>query len=187
MIYDLDAGRPERPTRSGGVRTTAFSVVAGVLTIVVFAVLAFWPTERERQTPVFAPLPQVTLARPSFVTRPVPDRRLTLPPELAAVTYRITYQGQTGLVSNDTLATIYRLSATGDLVTVAPLPLAESWPYPSPASGDAPLIVRGRDANWIVTDSGTRAIRWVENGVAFEMSSRTLSVAQLADLASKLR
>lgn len=174
--------------RSGGGRTMALSVGAGMLTIVVFAVLAFWPTERERQTPAFAlPLPQVTFARPSFVTRPVPDRRLTLPPEVATVTYRITYQGQTGLVSNDTLATTYRLSATGDLVTVAPLPLAESWPYPSPAPGDPPLRVRGRDANWIVTDNGTRAIRWIENGVAFEMSSRTLSVAQLADLATKLR
>jgi len=47
--------------------------------------------------------------------------------------------------------------------------------------------VRGRAANWIVTDNGVRAIRWIENDMVFEMSSRTLSVAQLADLASKLR
>lgn len=174
--------------RSDGGRTIALSIGASALTIAVFAVLAFWPGERERQAPAFAlPLPQVTLARPSFVTRPVPDRRLTLPPDLAMVMYRITYQGQTGLVSSDALSTTYRLRATGDLVTVAPLPLAESWPYPSPAPGEAPLRVRGRDANWIVTDNGTTAIRWIENGISFEMSSRTLGVAQLVDLAYKLR
>ena len=150
-----------------------------------FAALAFWPGDRARQTPIVTlGYPQLSFApHPSFVTRPVPDRHLTLPDDVATVTYRITYQGQTGLVSNDSLATTYRLRATGDLVTVAPLPIAESWPYPPSAEA---LRVRGRDAQW-ATINGTNAIRWIENGVAFEMSSRTLTFAQLADLASKLR
>ncbi len=159
------------------------------VSIAFFAALAFWPGERARQTPVITlTYPQMSFPpRPSFVTRPVPDRRLTLSPDVATVTYRITYQGQTGLVSNDSLATTYRLRASGDLVTVSSLPLAESWPYPSPASGALALRVRGRDANWVVMENGTSLIRWVENGASFEMSSRTLSAAQLADLATRLR
>jgi hypothetical protein len=167
---------------------TALTVAMVGMSAACFVALAFWPADRARQTPIITLSdPQISFApRPSFVTRPVPDRRLTLPDDIATVTYRITYQGQTGLVSNDALATTYRLRATGDVVTVAPLPLAESWPYPSPAPGDPPVRVRGRDAQWTASN-GTNAIRWIENGISFEMSSRTLTYIQLADLASRLR
>lgn len=188
MIYDLDAGRPERAGRSS-VRMTAVTVIAVGVALVYFAALAFAPGQRESQSPIitlYAPaLP--TMARPSFVTRPVPDQTLRIPSSVATVTYRITTQGQTGLVSNDSLATTYRLHAGNDLVTLAWLSPAEALPYPSPAPGDAPLRVRGRDANWVITDNGMKAIRWLESGMVFEMSSRTLTIAQLADLANRLR
>jgi hypothetical protein len=188
VIYDLDAGRPERPGR-GGLRMTAVTVVAVGIALVFFTALAFAPGKRETQTPIFtisAPaLP--TMARPTFATRPVPDQTLVLPDEVATVTYRITSLGQTGLVSNDSLATTYRLVTSNDLVTVAPLPPSEALPYPSPAPGAPSLRVRGRAASWIVTDNGTKSIRWLEAGMVFEMSSRTLSVAQLSDLANRLR
>jgi hypothetical protein len=188
VIYDLDAGRPEGRSRSS-LRMTAVTVVAVGIALVFFAALAFAPGQRESQTPIFTlyapPLP--TMARPTFNTQPVPDRTLVLSEEDAVQTFRITSSGQTGLVKNDAVATTYRLRATGDLVTVAPLSQSEALPYPSPARGDAPLRVRGRAANYIVTDNGVRAIRWIENDMVFEMSSRTLSVAQLADLANKLR
>lgn len=188
MIYDLDAGRPERPGGSSA-RMTALTVVAVGIALVAFTVIAFGPGQRASQTPIFtfsAPaLP--TMPRPSFVTRPVPDRTLVLPSTVATATSRITSRGQTGLVSNDALATTYRLAASNDLVTVAWLTISEALPYPSPAPGDAPLRVRGRDANWIITDNGMKAIRWLESEMVFEMSSRTLTIAQLADLASRLR
>jgi hypothetical protein len=188
VIYDLDAGRPERRGRAS-VGMTAVTVVAVGIALVFFAAVAFAPGERASQTPIltfYAPaLP--TMPQPSFMTRPVPDTTLVLPPDVAAATYRITSLGQTGLIRNDSVATTYRLVASNDLVTVAPLPPSEALPYPSPAPGDAPLRVRGRAANWIVTDNGFRAIRWLEAGMVFEMSSRTLTIAQLADLANKLR
>ena len=52
---------------------------------------------------------------------------------------------------------------------------------------DPPLRVRGRAAEATFTVNGTSAIRWIENDTVFEMSSRTLTVAQLAELANKLR
>jgi hypothetical protein len=188
VIYDLDAGRPERPGRSS-VRMTAVTLVAVGIALVYFVAIAFAPGKRETQTPIFTiygpPLP--TLARPTFATRPVPDQTLVLPDEVATVTYRITALGQTGLVNNEALATTYRLVGGNDLVTVAPLAPSEALPYPSPAPGAAPLRVRGRAASWIVTDNGIKSIRWLESGMVFEMSSRSLSVAQLADLANRLR
>lgn len=168
---------------------TAVTVVAVGIALVFFTALAFAPGQRESQTPIFtlyAPaLP--TMARPTFNTQPVPDQTLVLPPDIADATFRISHEGLTGLLYNYAIATTYRLQATGDLVVVAPLPPSEALPYPSPARGDAPLRVRGRAANWIITDNGVRAIRWLEAGMVFEMSSRTLSVAQLADLANRLR
>lgn len=188
MIYDLDAGRAERPGRSG-VRMTVVSVIAVTVALVFFTALAFAPGQRASQTPIFtfsAPaLP--TMARPTFNTKPVPDRTLVLPQEDAVTTFRITSLGQTGLVNNDSIATTYRLRATGDLVTVAPLPQSEALPYTSPLVIDPPLRVRGQAAQATVTVNGTFAIRWVENTMVFEMSSRTLTVAQLVELATKLR
>lgn len=168
---------------------TVVTVVAVVVALAFFALAAFAPGERASQTPLFVvPAPALpTMAPPSFVTRPVPDRTLHLPANLATPLARITTRGQTGLVSNDQLVTTYRLNASADQVTVAWLFPSEALPYPSPAPGDPPLRVRGRDANYIVTDNGMRAIRWLESGMVFEMSSRTLTVAQLTDLANRLR
>lgn len=188
MIYDLDAGRPERPARTS-LRMTAVTVVAVVIALAFFTALALAPGQRASQTPIFtfsAPaLP--TMARPTFNTRPVPDRTLVLSDEDALTTFRITSLGQTGLVRNDAIATTYRLRATSDLVTVAPLPQSEALPYSSPLVIDPPLRIRGHAAQATLTVNGTTAVRWVENGTVFEMSSRTLTIAQLADLATRLR
>ncbi len=188
MIYDLDTGRPERSGR-GGVRMSAVTVVAVAIALAFFTALAYAPGQRASQTPIFtfsAPaLP--TMARPTFNTKPVPDRTLVLPQAEAVTTFRITSLGQTGLVNNESIATTYRLRATGDMVTVAPLPQSEALPYSSPLVIDPPLRVRGRAAEATFTINGTTAIRWIENGTVFEMSSRTLNVAQLSELANKLR
>jgi len=188
VIYDLDAGRPERQGRTS-LRMTAVTVVAVGIALVFFTALAFAPGQRESQTPIFtihAPaLP--TMARPTFNTQPVPDRTLVLSDEDAVTTFRITSLGQTGLVNNEAIATTYRLRATGDLVTVAPLPQSEALPYTSPLVIEPPLRIRGRAAQATLTVNGTTAVRWVESGMVFEMSSRTLSVARLAELANRLR
>lgn len=188
MIYDLDAGRPERPGRASA-RMTVVTVGVMCVALAFFAALAFGPGEREKQTPalVFSAPALPTMPRPTFNTRPVPDRTLVLPAEDAIATFRITSLGQTGLVSNDAIATTYRLRTTGDLVTVAPLPQSEALPYPSSLVMDPPLRVRGRAAQATFTVNGTTAVRWVENGMVFEMSSRTLNVAQLSELANTLR
>jgi hypothetical protein len=188
VIVDLDAGRPERPARSS-IRMTAVTVLAVAVALVFFAALAFAPGRRAAQTPILtlsAPAAP-TMALPTFNTKPVPDRTLVLSDEDAITTFRITSLGQTGLVNNEAIATTYRLRASGDMVTVAPLPQSEALPYAAPLVIDPPLRVRGRAAEATFTVNGTTAIRWIENGTVFEMSSRTLNVAQLTELASKLR
>ena len=168
---------------------TAITVVAVGTALVFFTALAFAPGQRESQTPIYtfsAPaLP--TVARPTFMTRPVLDQTLVFPADIAEGTFRISHEGYTGLLySNYGVAKTYRIRLTGDLVTIATLQPSNTMPFPSPVPGDAPLRVRGRAANWI-TENGTTSIRWLENDVVFEMSSRTLSGAQLADLATSLR
>jgi hypothetical protein len=189
VIYDLDAGRPER---SGGtsVRMTVVTLIALGIALAFFTALAFGPGQRASQRPIFTlSAPDITLPpRPAMVTRPAPDQTLVFPSDVADAIFRITYLGETGgPLTSEGLVTTYRLRASNDLVAVAPLPLAQTLPYPSPAPGSPPLRIRGYDANWIITENGTTAIRWIENGVAFEISSRTLTIAQLVDLASMLR
>jgi hypothetical protein len=192
VIYDLDAGRPERPG-GASVGMTAVTLIAVGLALALFAALAFGPGQRASQRPIFTlgavSAPEITLPpRPPMVTRPVPDQTLVFPSDVADSIFRITYLGETGgPLRSEGLVTTYRLQASNDLVTVVPLPLAQSLPYPSPAPGSPPLRIRGHDANWIITENGTTAIRWIENGVAFEISSRTLSLAQLTELTAKLR
>lgn len=168
---------------------TAITLVAVGVALMLFVALAFGPSRRERQTPIFKfPEPALpTLPGPTFVTQPAPDWRLRLSPDVAEVTYRITNSGFTGLIPDDSLMTTYRLVASSDVLTVAWLYPDEVLPFPSPATGDVPLRVRGRHANWIVTDNGVSAIRWLEEEMVFEMASRTLTVAELTDLANKLR
>jgi hypothetical protein len=187
VIYDLDAARPERPARSS-LRMTAITVVAVGVTLAFFTALAFGPGQRARQTPILtlsAAMP-TTPPRPQMVMSPVPDQTLVFSPDVGKSIFRISYLGETGRLRNEGIATTYRLFPGGDLVTVAPLPLAQTLPYPSPPPGSPPLRVRGRDASWTIKN-GTTSIRWIENGVAFEMSSRTLTIAELVELASKLR
>src|ERR1700687_2694359 len=127
---------------------TAVTVVAVGIALVFFTAVAFAPGQRAGQTPIFtfsAPV-RPSMAHPTFNTQPVPDRTLVLPEDDAVTTFRITSLGQTGLINNESVATSYRLRATGDLVTVAPLPPNEVLPYSSPRVIDPPLRIRGRGA-----------------------------------------
>jgi hypothetical protein len=118
--------------------------------------------------------------------RPAPDLNLVLPDDLAVVVRRSGINGETGLIPTAASITTFRIRATGDLVSVA-APTGLDVVRRINNDPDPGLRVRGAYAVSNTDRNGSTIIRWTENGVTYEISSRTLDTPQLVALANKLR
>ena len=170
------------------------TVAASALGVAFFASVPYWPREPfSNPVPAFiaqslaAPAEKAPLRGPSVLAsaRPAPDLNLGLPDDVAMIVRRTGINGETGLIPTAASITTFRLLATGDLVSVA----APTGVDPvRRISNDAEPLLRVRGAYAVATtDRGNTVIRWTENGVTYEVSSRTLDVAGLAEVANKLR
>lgn len=160
------------------------TIAATALVVAFFASVSYWPKDWTTR-PV---IPNVaTLLGPSVLASaaPAPVLNLGLPDDLAVVVRRSGINGETGLIPTAASITTFRLRATGDLVSVA-APTGID-PVVRTSATDVPVVtVRGAYAI-VSQDRGNTLIRWTENGVTYEVSSRTLDVAGLAEVANKLR
>jgi hypothetical protein len=160
------------------------TIAATAIAIAFYASVSYWPKDwTERRI-----IPNVAvLLGPSVLAsaRPVPDLNLAFADDVAIVVRRSGINGETGLIPTAASITTFRVRATGDLVTVA----APTGVDPiRRISIDAEPQLRVRGAYAVASeDRGNTVIRWTENGVTYEVSSRTLDVAALAELANKLR
>ena len=81
----------------------------------------------------------------------------------------------------------YRLRGSSDLIVVAMAPDAALVLAPPTRPADA-LAVHGSYAiGWIVEPTSLNVVRWTENGMTYEVSSRSLGVRDLARLAEQIR
>jgi len=180
VILDLDGtgGRGRTRRHLSWILPLAAAAVALALVAAVNAV------PHETTTREAAATPRVdTLSRAT----PVPKLNLTLPQDLAVLTARAQYTGETGLLRPDAVVVTYRLRAGGDLVTVSPLPDAPAVRAPRNRPLDS-LSVHGNFAEaWTTEATSTGIIRWTENGTTYQMSSRTLRPPQLVQVAEQLR
>ena len=174
-------------------REVLLALAATALGAAFFFSTPYWPRQAQRplQVPVgvFGAPPQdqrpsrrVPLLGPSVLAgvKPAPELSVALPDDLAVVVQRRGIDGETGLIPSTASITTFRLRASGDLVSVA------SAIGVDPVRGGAALTVRGAAAVASI-DRGITTIRWSENGVTFEISSRTLDTPGLAALANTLR
>ena len=127
--------------------------------------------------------------RPSAVVKgsTVMESAPPIPAEnVATVVRRSGINGETGLIPTLASITTFRILATGDLVSVAMVEGAS--PITTAAyAGIAPeFMVRGQYAVANV-DRGVTHLRWTENGITFDIASRTLDPSGLVDIANKLR
>lgn len=173
-------------------RLEALLTAAATATVIAFfASVPYWPKEwttrpaRNADAPVALGLPSLLLG-PSVLAgvRPVSDLNLDLPPDMAVVAARRGIDGETGLIPTGAAITTFRLRATGDLVSVASVP--DTDPVGTSAAAPNAVRVRGQTAVAAI-DRGITHIRWTEHGVTYEISSRTLDVARLAEVANTLR
>jgi hypothetical protein len=160
------------------------TIAATAVAIAFYASVSYWPkdwTERPVIPNVAALLGPSVLAS----ARPAPVLNLAFPDDVATVVRRSGINGETGLIPTAASITTFRVRATGDLVSVA----APTGVDPiRRISNDAEPSLRVRGAYAVASeDRGNTVIRWTEDGVTYEVSSRTLDVSALAALANKLR
>jgi hypothetical protein len=169
------------------------TVAATALAAAFFLSVPYWPKQDSPNAirlPTAAPqaanAPSI-LRGPSVLAdlKPVPDLNLSLPADVATVAARRGINGETGLIPTAASITTFRLKATGDLVTVA-APTGLDAVRRISNDGDPALRIRGAYAVATV-ERGNTVLRWTENGVTYEISSRTLDQASLAAIADRLR
>jgi hypothetical protein len=171
------------------------TIAATAVAIAFFASVPHWPKE-----PLNNPIPSFVSAAAEKVTstkapllgpsllaslRPAPDLNLGLPADIAVVTARRGINGETGLIRTLASITTFRILGTTDLVSVAMIEGADPI-RATAAQPDSAIRIRGQYAV-ASTDRGITHIRWTENGVTFDIASRTLDPARLAEVANKLR
>ena len=172
------------------------TVAASALGIAFFLSVPYWPRQQiANPLPSFvasaarnlAPAQKAPLLGPSVLAgvRPAPVLNLSLPEGIATIVRRTGINGETGLIPTAASITTFRLRSTGDLVSVA-APTGVDPVVRGASDPDSPVHVHGA---YTVTrfDRGVTVLRWTENGVTYEISSRTLDTAGLAEVANKLR
>jgi hypothetical protein len=171
------------------------TAAATALGIAFFVSVPHWP-----KVPLNNPIPSFVSAAAQKVTattapllgpsllaslKPAPDLNLGLPADIAVVTARRGINGETGLIPTLASITTFRILGTTDLVSVAMVEGADPIRVTA-ALPDSALRVRGQYAVASI-DRGITHIRWTENGITFDIASRTLDPARLAEVANKLR
>src|SRR2546425_13133286 len=95
---------------------------------------------------------------------PAPKVNLSLPADIAVLTARAQYTGETGLLRPGAAVMTYRLRDSNDLVTVSPLPEAPPINMPSAAAAGG-LTVHGNHAQaHSAIGAGPNAVRWTGRG-----------------------
>ncbi len=161
------------------------TLAASVIVIAFFVSVPHWPSSWTTRDGVMPVAVNVSLLRgPSLLSnlRPVPELNPTFPPDVASVVRRAGINGETGLIPTAAAVTTYRLNDTGDIVAVSTVPDGLGAP-----PRDTGLRVHGQIA-YGTLDRGIAHVRWTENGVTYDVASRTLlDVARLAEIANTLR
>lgn len=182
MILDLEGSAPSvaGPRRLWPVLSFGSAAVAAAL----LALANAFPHEQlARQVPASGPsVIEQELAKP----RPA-RLQLNLPPDVAVPIPPGRFVGDYGPARPAPTVRSYRLRGSNDLVVVALAPDAPIVYPPRDRAADA-LAVHGSYAvGWTVEPTLVSVVRWTENGMTYEISSRTLRPPDLAGLAGQLR
>ena len=182
MILDLEG--PITPSPAGSrprwVLSIASMAVAGATLLMVAAL----PHEAPRHVAESGP----SILEPALARKtPVPRLSLVLPSEVAVPLSQIGTQDGTGNYRSAITPRSFRLRASNDVVSVAPVPDAPPVIAPGARAADA-LAVHGSYAErWTTAPTPVSVLRWTEDGTTYEISSRTLMPKELARIADLLR
>lgn len=180
MILDLEGATDGIPAQLGLVLSVASAAVATAALLI----LASLP---------HAAAPRFVETSPSVLEQAFAKQRLpatldlALPSDVAVEVLPQRVDGIYGPARPAPTIRSFRMRGSNAIVFVAMLPGAPAIVAPPDASPDA-LSVRGwYAANYSVEATSLSAVRWTENGMTYEIASRSLPVRDLVGLAEQVR
>jgi len=119
--------------------------------------------------------------------KPPPTLHLALPSDIAVEVLPQRVDGIYGPARPMPTVRSFRLRGSNAIVVVAMFPGAPAVVRPATAPADALSVHGAYAANYSVEATSISAVRWTENGMTYEVSSRSLSLRDLAVLAEQVR
>jgi len=182
VILDLEGATPQR----------SISPRLGVVLSVASAAIATAALLMSAALPHAAP-PRFVETGPSVLDQAFAKQKLpvtldlALPSDVAVEVLPQRVDGIYGPARPAPTLRSFRLRGSNAIVFVAMLPGVPAIVPPPDVSADA-LSVRGwYAANYSVEATSLSAVRWTENGMTYEIASRSLLVRDLVSLAEQVR
>lgn len=182
MILDLEGATPPRGISPGlGVVLSIASAAVATAALLITAALPHAVVPRFVET-------GPSVLEQAFAKQKIPTTLdLVLPSDLAVEVLPQRVDGIYGPARPAPTLRSFRMRGSNAIVIVAMLPGVPAIVAPPDASPDA-LSVRGwYAANYSVEATSLSAVRWTENGMTYEIASRSLLVRDLIRLAEQVR
>ncbi len=181
MILDIEGGSGHRPisSRLGGMLSIASAAVAAAALLAIAAL-------PHGSTPRFAEAGPSILEQAFAKPKPPPTLDLALPSDIAVEVQPLRSDGIYGPARPAPTVRSFRMRGSTTVVIVAMLPGVPAIVRPAIVPADA-LSVHGAYAvNYSVEATSISAVRWTENGMTYEVSSRALLLADVLWLAEQV-
>ena len=182
MIFDLEGATIQRDARPGlGVMLAIASAA------VASAVLLMAAATPHAGAPRFVESPPSILEQAFAKPKPPPTLDLVLPSDVAVEVSPLRADGIYGLGRPSPTVRSFRIRGSSTIVIVAIVPGAPAIVKPANPPADA-LSVHGMyAANYSVEATSLSSVRWTENGMTYEVASRSLLLRELVVLAELVR
>jgi hypothetical protein len=182
VILDLEGATVQRTIspRLGLMLSIASAAVASAALLMIAAL----PHD---QAPRFVQRGPSILEQAFAKPKPPPTLDLRLPSDLATEVMPLIVDGIYGPARPAPTLRSFRLRGSNALVVVAMLPSAPAVVPPSTRPADALSVHGVYAANYSVEATSISAVRWSEDGMTYEVSSRALLLDDVVRLAEQVR
>jgi len=182
VILDIEGASGHRTIspRLGRMLSIASAAVAAAALLAIAAI----PHQSE---PRFAETGPSILEQAFAKPKPPPTLDLALPSDIAVEVMPLRVDGIYGPARPAPTVRSFRVRGSNAIVVIAILPTAPPLVRPVSAPADALSVHGAYAANYSVEATSISAVRWTENGMTYEVSSRSLSLRDLVVLAEQVR
>jgi hypothetical protein len=181
VILDLEGSPAQRAIslRLEWMLPIASAAVAAALLLMIAAL--------PHETPRFVEKGPSILEQALAIAKPSTTLDLRLPADIATQIGALQVDGIYGPGRPAPKVRSFRMRGSNAVVVVAMLPEAPAVIRPKNASADALSVHGVYAANYSVEATSISAIRWTEDGMTYEVSSRSVVLPDLVKLAEQVR
>jgi hypothetical protein len=181
VILDIEAsGQRAVSPRLGRMLSLASAAVAAAALLAIAAL-------PHQSTPRFAEAGPSILEQAFAKPKPPPTLDLMLPSDVATEVQPLRVDGIYGPARPAPTVRLFRMRDSNATLVVAMLPGAPAIVRPASSSAEAISVHGAYAVSYSVEATSISAVRWTENGMTYEVSSRTLPLGDVVRLAEQVR